>query len=327
MMNIVFCLSGPEDFTPYYPVPVPLELADFQGKSRFHKLYSQFIEFFPEANYFAIDCGSKPSFHEIAGDIDALHLPTGNLFAKIFLFFSFCYAKNLPPFTFFYPAGTDVSDLEPLAIRIREALKQPLCASGTTFYPAVNGSYQNYIEKSQAVHSDDHFQLYGIKAFRNRWHVDKELELRPALKDNFLGPADIFSANSIRFSEMLEDNEELHTLFFMLVNSWKDGKSINTVLKEVIPVLENSSFEEMIGRTEDRFVLPVGTEYREITSLEQYLQTLPLDENRNYIRGAADLDQVTESIVVNLNSKPVRLTGLDRTMVIAKGDQFSVRKF
>lgn len=325
-MIIVFYLSEPVDFSPIYEIDLPVELIGSQLGSNLDKLTGRFREYFPDADYFVIDGGAKPSYHKISGKIDTLNFPSSKIFTKLFLFSAFSTINILSPVTIFIPGNLMIKNFEKLSEKLRVTAKNSISNSGFTFFSAEKGNYLKYIERGETILRNDDFILNGIKDFVTITETNKWMEKNKNIKftDKFLGQTNIFSFNNIKFCEILSnlsgDKDEgfLQPLYYLLTDAFKDEKSINTVMPEIILKLDSLSFEKFINAVEEKFTVPVDSEFMEIDGLTGLLNTLPLDENGNYILGDVKQKGITNSLIINENGQPLIVSNMNGVLVLSK---------
>lgn len=327
-MNIVFYLSEPLDLFPLFDKPLPAEIVRLKTPPSFEKLNSEFHEYFPDAEFFVIDGGRKPSFYEYYQNMDILHFASGSIFTKVFLFAAFSQAAALKPFTLFIPGNAVFDSIEKLAGTVREASKNPLAASALTFYSSPDGSFSKYIEKSDPLFKQENLELAGIRSLKTAFEVRKWFEDNPGknASDKFLGGMGIFSANTMKLAESIAGyHEDFHELMLMVRNAWDDGRSINTVLKDVLQVLDGYSFSEFILKMEDRFVCPVSISYQELAGLQTLMERQPLDEAFNLVYGNVTAENVTHSLLWNESPDALRIENTSRIMAVSKNGTTRMR--
>ena len=333
-MVIVFYLSEPVDFSPVYDFNIPVELIELYKKEKniLDKLTGQFMEYFPEADYFVLDGGINPSYYKVSGSIDSLNLPSSNLFSRLFLFSAFSNANSLPPFTVFVPGNLEVADFEKLSSAIRKAAGNPVSSSGFTFFTAFEGDFEEYAEIGETIVRDDNFILNRFKDFIASAELKKRLEKNENLikRKLFSGNLNIFSFNNIKISESLEGLQKtfnktedigeinLLSLYYLLTESWRDGRSINTVLSEAILNLNTWDFKCFVKTVDEKFSVSVDAGYLEIKGLTGLLDKLPVDENGNFILGKANIKNITNSIIINKSDQILNVSNMNRALVISK---------
>ncbi len=320
MFNIVFYLSNPVDFYPVYDYPIPIELFDFDGFSVFGNLYRQIFEIFPQAEYYLIGEGliKSPDFYP---GINKFNFPSGNPLARLILFTAFSIAYRLNPFTVFLPSNIILDDPEILTTLIKNISENPVSLSAITLISGSGREFPFYIEASEIISRSDELTLNGIKKFITLEEIKKikETGSNDVIVEKYFGRTGILTFNSMKFGEIISSyTEDLGELFYLLVQAWIDGKSVQTSIREIIKSLTDYNLYDIFSKTDDKFMASPGIKFKEIASCGKFPEALPLDSQGNYILGGAFFDRVFDSIIINKSNKPVILKNLNQVLVLSR---------
>lgn len=327
-MNIVYNLSNALDFKPVFDRNIPLELFPIDGKSLFEGLHEKLEASLPDEDYYVIDSSLNPSFHTVDKKLDVLNLPSVNMLTKMILFSSFTIAYELNPLSLFMPANIYFQDVVPLTASVSNAAKSSLLRSSITFIGARRGRYSDYVEKGDLIVSDQQLEIYGIKKICSSATVTAWKEKNPDRKESlfFLGSSRIVLFNALKLQEFISAfSEELYDIMVMLIGAWKDGRSINTVLRDTIEILDGYTLEDLLQSVDEKFTVGFIGEFLEVNSIETLMCKLPLDKSRNWVEGPAKLEHVMDSFIVNRGPGEISIKGVQRLIVLSKGGDTAIK--
>jgi mannose-1-phosphate guanylyltransferase len=318
-MNLIFLLSDPVDLSPVLPEPIPPEIYPCPEGRWFDRVFDEFEQYFPDAFHFVIDGCPKPVYYRVENgpDADLLNIPTSSLFPKLFLFSAFSRAFHADPFSLFVPAALSYESIDPFAIAVRRLQKQAQGAPGITFFPARDGiSDGRWLEAGETIGGRDGVEFCAVRSFLSRAEVSAAREKSPDRR--FYPVPGVLALNTFDFAEALcEKEDSWRELFYLLVNAWKDGRSIGTAMREVITALEGQSLEDALSGGMDRFVCPVDGGIEELSGLDGLLRMLPRDGDGNYTEGEAHIENVRGSLVIAHEDASIRVSGLSNVCCLA----------
>lgn len=319
-MNIVFFSGQNLNFEPVLEKPIPPELFRTDSPSLFDRNLEQWRHAFPDADFLVIDTNRAPAYYEHVLDLDVLNLPAVSLHARLFLFASFALSMELSPLTLFVPAGMTAGRFDVLAQAVRFCTRNDLSNSGLTLFcddaPAA-APMGVYYEPGSVLHKDRIYELESLKAFVTGLEADR----RRASKENFRFYAHngIILAHLQNWAEALfQKDEETHGLFYNLQNAWQDGKSINTVIRDIAAHLDTRAPDVLRTPRPDLYLVKAGTRVDTVSGMRGLLQSLPADKNGNYVSGSAVLNNVSSSFIIT-DSNDVRISGLNGIYYYQKG--------
>jgi mannose-1-phosphate guanylyltransferase len=325
-MNIAFCLSKPIDFFPLYPDPIPPELFGFKDNDKpeclFTKIFPKYYDYFPNANYYAIDRSNPPIFAKFVEDLDVLNLPTQNLFAVTILFASFVIAFDLPPMCILLPSNAIISPFETFARAIKTLndtsfISTPFlsicCETQTASHSSTSLTTRFYLKQGEILAKENDLTLYSIKKIiPQNLYNDKLREDRTVF-----GFQNIFAFDAMKLSEYLSsENSRMNDLFFLLVDAWKDNKTLNTLLSEIISELEKNSMESFVSSLNEKEIVTLPLDITTVNSHSSLLKILPVDENNNYIEGNISAQDTYDSILINKTPAEISVRNLSSTCII-----------
>lgn len=328
-MNVIFTLSKAADFFPLYAKKLPIELFRLENGILFDGTYGLFREYFPEADNTVVGEGGPSVVSEITDKCDLLNVPSGNMFTRMFVYASFSAAHNRKGLCLFHPGNAKVTDMDVFAPVLRKIANDPVASASLVVYSfngPVTGGRQNdfVIEKGTKVTGD----LCSVKAFRTAGDVAawKEKNKYRDEKEVFCPGSGVLSFNPVSLIDSVAaGNEELRSLYHVLVSAWEDPGSAGTLLKDACAVLDGFDLLELMKNADDKLFVEVPAKLDRIGSFGDMLPTLELDGQGNYVSGNAELDRVFRSAVINQGEMKLLVSGLNDVLVLSNALGTSVR--
>ncbi|OHD56483.1 MAG: hypothetical protein A2Y33_15255 [Spirochaetes bacterium GWF1_51_8] len=329
-MNIVFYLHPPVDLRPIYPSPVPIDLLNFsagqeKNENIFSRNYDSFKEFFPDADFYAIDPCPKPVLFRLYEDLNILNLPTDSLFAKVFIFSTFVVAHEMKTSTLFFPSYLNILPFEKFSAVLRDLFTDSTLNQGLTFFSSSHdGPQDEYVLPGDLIIKKRSGSFFGLSKILlpENYHLEKQKE--PALRA--LGSAGVFHFNVVKLMKYFsEASDDLQELFFLLVDAWKDNRSVNTAIRDVIAALEGQSFFKMIASLDDVLVGRIDGVFQYIKGLKDFRKYLPGDTEGNFIDGPVSLSNVRNSLIINRGTHTINVDDMNGVCVLADEQEIRIK--
>lgn len=317
-MNVVFYLSEAKDFSPLYGEKIPPECFSYieknQSVSLFEKNFDLFCKHFPDMPHFIIDRSETSVFSKLYEGLDILNLPAKSLFTLIFLYSSFTSAFDLEPFALFYPANLSMSDFGSFSKSVQSALSCAEATLGLTLISAP-GARPPFFKRGELLLKNRSIDLKKFSGFYSREEAE-ELEI-----ENPHGFPGAFIFNSLSFMKFLPHfDPQLESLYFLLIDTWKDETSLLTVLDDTIRRLDEISFDDFLNRYYDSKYIECQSVYQKINDLRGLFRILPKDKNGNYTEGDV-LVNSSSVMAVNRGSKQIRIDSLSHVAAFSNQDE------
>lgn len=332
-MNIVFDVSTAANLCPIYQKSTPLELVEYikqdddTASCLFLDVFSRYYEYFPKCNYYAIDSSPTAMLSDVIEDLDIINIPTKNIFARMFLFISYIIAFEKDPICFFVPSNCIVEPFEKLSSVLRNVSDANYLDSPFMLFSGSKTEVQgSYIVPDDVVIKEKNLKISTIKNILT--YADMQTAKDNNNSTSFLYSNRFFAMNAISLLTHLQDyDENLSNMLFMVIDAWKDGTTISTLIADIITALDDYDINTFFSSMEERLVCEIQAEYNFISSLRDLWNYFPHDENDNYVYGKFNTRNTANSILINHSSNTIDIENISSACVLASDKNVRIFQF
>lgn len=318
-MTLVYSLSRPVDLTPFLDAPSPIELWPFEEPSLFERLSAGLSERLSDCPPLVIDGCRPPVFAKANQSMDVVHLPTERLFSRIFITSALLQSAGYPSTALLLPGNLEIADFDHFCESIR--LLGPL---NPGLLLIAGGESPYWLEGGENLEKKKKLEIQTMKRFRSMGDVLRYREANPDQPCPYLQWSGALMWNVMEFPRMLSEQNPLWgDLFYMVVEAWKDPRSIGTVIGAVIEELSETSFTGWAEKVEEKALVALEG-LSSISGPRAYLKRLPHDEAGNFILGEASLSGTTDSLILN-DGALCSLQNLSGIALCARDHSVSIR--